>query len=151
MSILKFKNPDTGNWDELDVANDGVTFIPSISEDGTLSWSNNGSLENPEPVVLDNNSVVIKDDRSEFPVEGNINLLYIERKTNIMFRWEKTTKKYIAFPTGGEGNVEISTKEDNILQYDEEGKLYVPPVSEEYLIALIKKIIEQENIDFTNF
>ena len=28
---------------------DGVTFTPSISEDGVLSWTNDGGLENPEP------------------------------------------------------------------------------------------------------
>lgn len=31
---------------------DGVTFIPHISEDNILTWTNNGGLENPEPVDL---------------------------------------------------------------------------------------------------
>ena len=31
---------------------DGVTFIPHISDDLILSWTNNGGLENPEPVDL---------------------------------------------------------------------------------------------------
>lgn len=31
---------------------DGATFIPSVSEDGTLSWTNNGFLDNPEEVNL---------------------------------------------------------------------------------------------------
>jgi len=31
---------------------DGVTFIPNISEDLILSWTNNGGLENPKPVDL---------------------------------------------------------------------------------------------------
>lgn len=31
---------------------DGVTFIPSVSEDGVLSWTNDGGLENPEPVNI---------------------------------------------------------------------------------------------------
>ena len=31
---------------------DGVTFTPHISEDLILSWSNNGGLENPDPVDL---------------------------------------------------------------------------------------------------
>lgn len=30
----------------------GVTFIPSVSEDGTLSWTNDGGLENPPPVNI---------------------------------------------------------------------------------------------------
>lgn len=31
---------------------DGVTFIPHVSEDYILSWTNDGGLENPEPVDL---------------------------------------------------------------------------------------------------
>lgn len=31
---------------------DGVTFIPHISEDKILTWTNDGGLENPEPVDL---------------------------------------------------------------------------------------------------
>lgn len=31
---------------------DGVTFIPEISDDLILSWTNNGDLENPAPVDL---------------------------------------------------------------------------------------------------
>lgn len=31
---------------------DGVTFIPHISDDYILSWTNDGGLENPEPVDL---------------------------------------------------------------------------------------------------
>lgn len=30
----------------------GATFTPSVSEDGTLSWTNNGDLPNPEPVNI---------------------------------------------------------------------------------------------------
>lgn len=32
--------------------NNGVTFIPHISNDYILSWTNDGNLENPEPVDL---------------------------------------------------------------------------------------------------
>ena len=31
---------------------DGVTFVPQISDDLILSWTNDGGLENPEPVDL---------------------------------------------------------------------------------------------------
>ncbi len=30
----------------------GVTFTPSVSDDGTLSWTNDGGLENPAPVNI---------------------------------------------------------------------------------------------------
>lgn len=33
---------------------DGVTFIPEVSEDGILSWTNDGDLENPDPINLGN-------------------------------------------------------------------------------------------------
>lgn len=32
--------------------NDGVIFIPSVSEDGIISWTNNGGLPNPIPVDI---------------------------------------------------------------------------------------------------
>lgn len=31
-------------------SNDGIYFIPSIDENGNLSWSNNGELQNPDTV-----------------------------------------------------------------------------------------------------
>lgn len=31
---------------------DGATFTPSVSKDGIISWTNNGGLENPEPVDI---------------------------------------------------------------------------------------------------
>ena len=31
---------------------DGATFIPEVSEEGVLSWTNDKSLENPEPVSI---------------------------------------------------------------------------------------------------
>lgn len=31
---------------------DGVTFTPSVSPEGLLSWSNDGGLDNPEPVNI---------------------------------------------------------------------------------------------------
>ena len=44
---------------------DGITFIPSIDEEHILSWSNNGGLENPDPIDLN------RDDEWEtLPSEG---------------------------------------------------------------------------------
>lgn len=31
---------------------DGATFVPSVTDDGTLSWENNGGLDNPAPVNI---------------------------------------------------------------------------------------------------
>lgn len=30
----------------------GVTFIPSVSKEGVISWKNDGNLPNPEPVKI---------------------------------------------------------------------------------------------------
>lgn len=125
MAILKFLN-ENHEWEQVDVVSDGVTFIPSIAEDGTLSWSNNGSLQNPDPVMLDSNSVVIRDTKEEFPVDGNINLLYLERTNNDFYRWDSVSRKYIKISSGGGGSVDISGKPGNILTYDDDHKLYVP-------------------------
>ena len=44
---------------------DGVTFIPHVSDDCILSWTNDGGLENPEPVDL-----YPHDEWSNVPEEG---------------------------------------------------------------------------------
>lgn len=31
---------------------DGATFYPSVSADGVIAWTNDGSKENPEPIDL---------------------------------------------------------------------------------------------------
>ena len=37
------QSPDGGN---------GVVFIPTVSEEGVLNWTNNGNLPNPAPVNI---------------------------------------------------------------------------------------------------
>lgn len=43
--------PGTPGKDGID-GTDGVTFTPSVLEDGTLSWTNDGGLPNPDPVNI---------------------------------------------------------------------------------------------------
>ena len=44
---MQFKNPtSTGDGEN------GATFIPYVSPDGVISWTNNGGLPNPEPVNI---------------------------------------------------------------------------------------------------
>lgn len=53
-------DPEVMVWIDEDGAADapvsgggsGATFIPSVSEDGTISWTNNGGLANPSPVNI---------------------------------------------------------------------------------------------------
>lgn len=42
----------TGLQEELDSLNNGVVFIPSVSNNGIISWTNNGGLENPTPINI---------------------------------------------------------------------------------------------------
>ena len=45
-------NALTGDWEDTGIVAKGVTFTPSVSSDGVLSWTNDGGLENPESVNL---------------------------------------------------------------------------------------------------
>lgn len=38
--------------EEAAISSHGATFTPHVSEDGTLSWTNDKGLENPEPVNI---------------------------------------------------------------------------------------------------
>jgi hypothetical protein len=45
----------SGDFGELQTIHDGqngATFVPSVSADGTLSWENDRELPNPEPVNI---------------------------------------------------------------------------------------------------
>lgn len=44
---------------------DGITFIPEISDQKILSWTNNGGLENPTPVDLNPHDEWIEDGDEE--------------------------------------------------------------------------------------
>ena len=46
---------------------DGITFIPHVSADKILSWTNNGNLDNPEPVDLKIEPVALYASFSSFP------------------------------------------------------------------------------------
>lgn len=40
---------DTVNFEDIPSGVSGYTFLPSIDEEGILSWTNNGGLKNPDP------------------------------------------------------------------------------------------------------
>lgn len=44
--------PEMGKTTVLSNGENGATFIPSVSEDGVLSWTNDRELENPAPVNI---------------------------------------------------------------------------------------------------
>lgn len=56
MAILQIKNGE-GEWQEIPVLKgergiQGVTFTPHLAEDGTLTFTNDGGLPNPDPVNI---------------------------------------------------------------------------------------------------
>ena len=109
MAVLKFKNKEKKTWEEVDVVNDGVTFIPSIDDDGNLSWSNNGHLENPHSINISGNTIIMRPTKSEFPIPGQEYAIYIDRQTNVMYRWDIDLLDYVPLSasTSGEFSVEI--------------------------------------------
>ena len=53
--ILQFNNQTL--WKEVGSGSgSGYTFIPHVSEEGVLSWTNDGDLENPDPVNIKGNA-----------------------------------------------------------------------------------------------
>ena len=44
--------PALGEVTVIGTGGKGAVFIPTVSEDGIISWSNNGNLPNPEPVSV---------------------------------------------------------------------------------------------------
>lgn len=46
------QGPKGDKGDKGDPGEDGATFTPSVSADGTLSWTNDKGLENPAPVSI---------------------------------------------------------------------------------------------------
>lgn len=37
----------------------GITFIPSVSSEGIISWTNNGDLPNPEPINIKGTPTIV--------------------------------------------------------------------------------------------
>ena len=57
------------------ISEDPIVFVPSVSEDGVLSWSNNGGLPNPDPVDIDGDS-------GEGVPEGGETGQYLKKKSD---------------------------------------------------------------------
>ena len=110
MPVLKFKDPEANEWKELSVVSDGVTFIPSIDDHGILSWSNNGGLDNPAPVNLAERSVLTENEKTDFPSTGEEDMIYIESKTNTIYRWDTTSLSYVILADGGGSGGGLSIK-----------------------------------------
>lgn len=44
--------PDFGMVQTVNIGENGATFIPDVSDDGIISWTNDKNLPNPEPVDI---------------------------------------------------------------------------------------------------
>lgn len=56
----------TGLQEELDSLSQGVVFTPSVSNEGVISWTNNGGLENPTSVNIKG----VKGDKGDRGLQG---------------------------------------------------------------------------------
>ena len=83
-------------------AKNGATFIPSVSEDGVLSWTNDGGLSNPEPV----NITGAKGEKGDPGDAGQDYVLTDADKAEIA---EEAAK--LATPsTGGNANIDVTAE-----------------------------------------
>ena len=52
MKKVKAFNEATGQWEMVAQAKDGTTFIPSVDENGNLSWTNEDNKPNPSTINI---------------------------------------------------------------------------------------------------
>lgn len=72
--ILSKKYTDKAIEGVSGTGKDGVTFTPSVSEEGILSWTNDGDLPNPDPVN-------IKGESSNYNIGNGLKL---DKETNTL-------------------------------------------------------------------
>lgn len=102
MPILKYKDPDTKEWKAFDVVSDGITFLPSIDPNtNILSWDNNGHLPNPEPITLVSKGIDMRESKAKFPIPGDENVIYIDKQTSSMYRWDSAVANYVPLSATG--------------------------------------------------
>lgn len=79
----------------------GTTFIPTISDEGVLSWTNDGGLENPEPVTIIgggeggttnynelSNKPIINQDLTDSGLTPTANTYYRDTNTGIIYYYD---------------------------------------------------------------
>lgn len=62
-------NANLGEISVINVGQDGATFIPSVSDDGIISWTNDRDLQNPQPVNIKGEKGD-KGDEGKTPIKG---------------------------------------------------------------------------------
>lgn len=104
---------------------DGTTFIPSISYDGVISWTNNGGLENPEPVSVMGPEGVSGADGIDATING-MNTLSIVAGQNIVIDQEGSILTISATEGGSVDNPSDYVTEDRVEEIVAEALVNVP-------------------------
>ena len=93
---------DGVNWQQIagqgTAGNDGVTFTPSVSAEGIISWTNDGDEENPEPVN-------IKGPKGD---QGNAGKPAIIQN-GTWWQWDEDEQDYVDTGESANGNVLYAT------------------------------------------
>lgn len=100
---------DLGITNVLHDGQNGATFIPAVSDDGVISWTNDKGLENPAPVNIKGE----KGDDGYKPVKG------------VDYFTEEDIEE-----TASRAAELVSIKTDNTLRIDESGVLSVNTTSQ---------------------
>ena len=103
MAVLKYLEPETKKWIEFFVAQPGVSFIPTLSSEGVLTWENNAHLPNPDPVSLKPEGIQMYPTRANFPtmVDASESTIYVDKSSGAMYRADKTQGTYLPLSATG--------------------------------------------------
>lgn len=52
LTLEAFQTTITGSGGSGQDGKDGITFVPHIDDEGILSWTNDGGLQNPSPLKI---------------------------------------------------------------------------------------------------
>ncbi len=94
-------NNDGTNWQQLSgPGTQGVTFTPAVSEEGEISWTNDGELDNPDPVN-------IKGPKGDQGEAGKPAII----KHGTWWQWDEESQDYVDTGESANGNVLYATFE----------------------------------------
>jgi hypothetical protein len=129
------------NPNPIDIKGDnGVTFTPSIDADGYLSFTNNGNLENPEPIkVLGKDGVDGKDGAdgtTYIPSIGTVTTVENSADASAGVTVDEETKEavfHFEIPKGADGKNAVqftpNITENGELAWENDGDLENPPTT----------------------
>ena len=139
----------------------GVTLQLTNKLDKTEAKENFASLVNGKvpasqlPSYVDD--VVEYDSKNDFPKPGETDKIYVDKSTNLTYRWSSTSNNYIMIGGGdlnienGTGEVLIQTKDDNRsfkVMTDGRAKVYGEPTKNDDVLRLNEfSVLTQEQVN----